>query len=108
MKLTLISLDRIELLEDLLSALVEIGITDANVIEASALGHIITEKIPIFAGLMNGFTGTSPVRKIIIFNIDNNVKKKILELVTDICSDEDSDRSTTVIFLPIDEIVSVK
>ena len=107
MKLGIIILERIELLEDLLSAFLEIGINDANVLDSSAMGHIISEKIPIFAGLMDAFTGSSPIRKTIIFSIDDNMKEKVIEVTKDICMDEEEDNSGTLCFLPLEDIVKL-
>jgi len=105
MKLAIIILERIELLEDLLSAFLEIGIEDANVLDSSAMGHIISENIPIFAGLMDAFAGSSPIRKTIIFPVSNEMKEKVIEVSKDICSDIEEEKSGTLCFLPLEDII---
>lgn len=107
MKLVIIILEKIELLEDLLSAFLEIGIEDANILDSSAMGHIISEKIPIFAGLMDSFTGSSPMRKTIIFSVDESMKDRVIEVSKDVCGDIDEDSSGTLCFLPLDDIIKL-
>ena len=51
MELLVIVLNKIELLNDMLSVMVEVGITDATVLDSGGMGHILAYEVPIFAGL---------------------------------------------------------
>ncbi|MEN8221723.1 MAG: hypothetical protein ABFR36_00580 [Acidobacteriota bacterium] len=105
MKLAIIVLNRIELLEDLLSAFFEIDIPDANVIDSVGMKHIISHDIPIFAGLMDSFTGSSPKSKTIFVRIEDEMTQKLIEVVRDICSDPDESDTGYILFLPIEKSV---
>jgi len=102
MKLAIIVLHRIELLEDLLTAFLEIDIPDANVTDSVGMKHIISHDIPIFAGLMDSFAGTSPKSKTILVRIEDAMQKKLTEVVKDICSDPDEPESGYMMVLPLD------
>ncbi len=102
MKLAIIVLNRIELIEDLLSAFLEIDIPDANVTDSVGMKHIISHDIPIFAGLMDSFTGSSPKSKTIFINIEDNMAQKLVEVVKDICSDPDESDAGYIMFLPVE------
>lgn len=103
MKLAIIVLNRIELLEDLLSAFIEIEIPDANVIDSVGMKHIISHDIPIFAGLMDSFTGSSPKSKTIMVSIEEEMSGKLIEVVKDICCDPDEPDSGYLLFLPVEK-----
>jgi hypothetical protein len=105
MKLAIIVLHRIELLEDLLSAFLEIDIPDANVTDSVGMKHIISHDIPIFAGLMDSFAGTSPKSKTILVRIEDSMQEKLTEVVKDICCDPDEPDSGYALFLPLDQWV---
>jgi len=51
MELLVVVLNRVELLNDLLSVLVEAGITRATVFDSEGMGHHLAYEVPIFAGL---------------------------------------------------------
>ena len=102
MKLAIIVLNRIELIEDLLSAFLEIDIPDANVTDSVGMKHIISHDIPIFAGLMDSFTGSRPKSKTIFVNIEDEMEQKLIEVVRDICSDPDESDTGHILFLPVE------
>ena len=105
MKLAIIVLNRIELLEDLLSAFLEIDIPDANVIDSVGMKHIISHDIPIFAGLMDSFTGSSPKSKTIFVTIEDGMAEKLIEVVKDICRDPDEPDTGNILFLPVENSI---
>ncbi len=103
MKIAIIILNRIEFLEDLLSAFLEIDIPDANVIDSVGMKHIISHDIPIFAGLMDSFTGSSPKSKTILLRVEEDQVDKLIEVVKDICHDPDESNSGYIMFLPLEK-----
>ena len=66
MKLAIVFLHKSEFLEDLLSLFLEIGVTGATVLDSVGMGQVISENIPIFAGLREAFVGSSPRNKVIL------------------------------------------
>jgi nitrogen regulatory protein PII len=87
MKLVTIVLNKIELLEDLLSAFLEIGVSGATVIDSVGMGRILSHDVPIFAGLRSAFPGTSPVNKTIFVVTDDAMLDDILTVIEDVCGD---------------------
>lgn len=84
MNLLIIFLNKIEYLDDLLSAFIEIGIPGATVLDSVGMGHIISHDIPIFAGLRDSFAGSSPTNKTILVAVDRDRIAKINEVLKDI------------------------
>lgn len=89
MKLALIFLNKIEYLEELLAAFLEIGVAGATVLDSVGMGHIISQNIPIFAGLRDAFAGSSPRNKLILIVSEDEMIAKIAEVLKDIFSEED-------------------
>jgi nitrogen regulatory protein P-II 1 len=104
MKLVLILLNRIELLEDLLTAFLEIGVSGATVLDSVGMGHIISTNVPIFAGLQDAFAGSSPGNKTILAVVEEKMVETIAEVFEDICSDPDESHPGIIISIPIDKI----
>lgn len=104
MKLALIFLNKIEYLEDLLSAFLEIGISGATIVDSVGMGHIISKHIPIFAGLRDTFAGSSPIQKIVLVVVKDEMVNRISEVLADICIDIDESRAYFMISLPIEDL----
>jgi len=107
MKLAVVFLHKSEHLEELLSLFLEVGVTGATVLDAVGMGHIISENIPIFAGLREAFVGSSPRNKVILIVTEDTLVNTIAEAVDEICNQEDSTASSFVVTLPVDEIYNI-
>lgn len=104
MKLAIVFLNKIEYLEELLSAFLEIGVSGATIVDSVGMGHIISQNIPIFAGLRDTFAGSSPVQKLILAIVEEDLVVRIDEVLADICIDIDESKAYFMISLPIDTL----
>ncbi len=102
MKLVVTVLNKIELLEDLLSAFLEIGVSGATVIDSVGMGRILSHDVPIFAGLRSAFPGTSPVNKTILVATEEGLVEDILAVVEDVCGDLSKPGTGLVFVVPMD------
>ncbi len=105
MKFAVIFLNRIEYLEDLLSAFLEIGVSGATVLDSIGMGHIISQNIPIFAGLREAFAGSSPNHKLILVVLEEEMVAKVAEVLADICIEVDNSKSYFMVTFAIDDLI---
>ena len=103
MRLVIIFLNKIEYLDDLLSAFIEIG-TGATVLDSVGMGHIISHDIPIFAGLRDSFAGSSPTNKTILVVVERDRIAKIDEALKDITGYHKQTGIAKMISVSIDEL----
>ncbi|MFH1759713.1 MAG: hypothetical protein ABIA63_01305 [bacterium] len=109
MKLIIIFLNRIEYLEDILSAFLEIGVTGATVMDSMGMGRIISNNVPIFAGLKDAFPGSSPGNKAIFAVVkDDKMVEKASAMVQEICGNFNEPGSGLMISLPIEKAFGFK
>ena len=104
MKLVVIFLNKIELLEDLLTAFLEIGVSGATIVDSVGMGHIISQNIPIFAGLRDAFAGSSPLNKLILVITEEEMLKPIEQVLEEVCATMDDARSYFSLTLSIDSL----
>lgn len=104
MKLALIFLNKIEYLEDLMSGFLEIGVSGATIVDSVGMGHIISQNIPIFAGLRDTFAGSSPVQKLILMVVEEDLLERIEEALADICAGIDESRAYFMLTLPVNDL----
>ena len=104
MKLIIIFLNKIEYLDDLLSAFMEIGLPGATILDSVGMGHIISHDIPIFAGLRDFFGGSSPINKTILVVTKKDMIPKMDEVLKDITGYNKKKGIAKMISVPVDEL----
>ena len=84
MYLLIIILHKEEYLDDLLSALIELGVDEASIIDSQSLGSAIAYQVPIFSGLRFQMHGGRPYSKTIIgISDDPNIGKDLVSILKD-------------------------
>ncbi len=104
MKLVVIILNRVEFLEDLLTAFLEIGISGATVLNSVGMGQIVSRNIPIFAGLSDAFPGSSPSNRTILAVVEDRQVKRMARMVEEVCGSLDDPGSGLMVSLSLDEV----
>jgi nitrogen regulatory protein P-II 1 len=104
MKLIIIFLNKIEYLDDLLAAFLEIGVPGATVLDSVGMGHIVSHDIPIFAGLRDFFAGSSPTNKTILIVTQKNMIPKIDEALKDVTEYHQKTGVAKMISVPVDDL----
>jgi len=108
MKLLILILNKVEKLEEVLEGFIEIGITGATIIDSVGMGHIISEDVPIFAGLRFMFAGAKPHNKIIFSAIKDGKEKPAIDLLKRILGDLNQPGTGIVFTIPIDRVEGLK
>jgi hypothetical protein len=82
--LAIIFLTKEEILDDLLSILVELGTSDTTIVESQSMGGFLAHRIPIFAGLRLQLGGKNVYSKTIFaLSDDKDIGKKVIHLLRD-------------------------
>ncbi len=85
MWLLIIVLNQEKFLDDLLSVLVELGITDAAIIDSQAMGKALAYEVPIFAGLSFQMSGSKSYSKTIIAQVERKeIGSEIMKMLQDV------------------------
>lgn len=104
MKLLVLILNKVEKLEEVLEGFLEIGITGATIAETVGMGQILSEEVPIFAGLRFMFAGAKPHNKMIFSVIKEDKEKPAIKLLKKILGDLDEPGTGIVFTIPIDRV----
>ncbi|MFP4081438.1 MAG: P-II family nitrogen regulator [Candidatus Aminicenantes bacterium] len=108
MKLLILILNKVEKLEEVLEGYLEIGISGATVIDSVGMGQILSEEVPIFAGLRSMFAGTKPHNKTVFSAIKNEKEKPAIELLQKILGDLKEPGTGIVFTIPIQRVEGLK
>jgi nitrogen regulatory protein PII len=108
MKLLVLILNKVEKLEEVLEGFLELGVTGATIIESVGMGQIISEEVPIFAGLRFMFAGAKPHNKTIFSVIDDEKEKPTIDLLKKILGDLDKPGTGIVFTISLDRVEGLK
>jgi nitrogen regulatory protein P-II 1 len=108
MKLLILILNKVEKMEEVFEGFLEIGITGATVIDSIGMGHILSEEVPIFAGLRFMFAGSKPHNKTILSAIKDEKEKPAIEVLRKILGDLNQPGTGIVFTIPIDRVEGLK
>ena len=104
MKLLVLILNKVEKLEEVLEGFLEVGITGATIIESVGMGQILSEEVPIFAGLRFMFVGAKPHNKMILSVIKEDKEKPAIRVLRKILGDMSKPGTGIVFTIPIDKV----
>jgi hypothetical protein len=108
MKLAVLVLNKEDYLESVLEGLIEIGISGATIVDSMGMGHILSEEVPIFAGLRFMFTGSRPYNKTILSVIKNEKVEPFKKIIRKILGPLDKSSNGILFFINIGEVIGLK
>ncbi len=106
MKLLIIVINKLELLEDILSILVEVGITEATILDSEGMGQFLAYEVPIFAGLRR-LTGEKkgPSKTILSLLEDKEIVSQLKRLLKEEDIDFTQPGTGMILTLPVDIVI---
>jgi len=106
-KLFLIILDQAELVDELLTGFLDIGVPGATVLESRGMGSIIRQDMPMFAGLASLFPENTGSR-VILSVIPEHLIDDVFKLVEEVVGTLDRPNSAVCVTLPVDQFRGIR
>ena len=109
MELLIIVLNKEEYFEQILSILVEAGVSGATIFDSEGIGHFLAYEVPIFAGLRQLVGEKKSINRTILAVLEDKI---IFNKFKDLLADEEIDFTQqgvgVVITLPVNEVIKPK
>ena len=108
MQLLIAVINQEEKLDEILSGLVELGVTGATIIDSEGMGRVLSHDIPIFAGLAALASRSRPQNQTIFSVIREDDKvDRVIALLQEICGNF-ADPATGIVFtVPVTRVVGL-
>lgn len=108
MQLLIAVINEEEKLDEILSGLVELGVTGATVINSEGMGRVMSYDIPIFAGL-GALASRSRPQNQTIFSVirDDETVEGVLALLQEICGDLERPGTGIAFTMPLNRVVGL-
>ena len=108
MKLLILILNKVEKLEEVLEGFLEVGVSGATIIDTVGMGHILSEEVPIFAGLRFMFAGAKPHNKTLLSVINKEKENDVINILKKILGDLGKPGVGIVFTVPLDRVEGLK
>lgn len=108
MQLLIAVINQEEKLDEILSALVELGVTGATIISSEGMGRVLSHDIPIFAGLET-LASLSRPRNQTLFSVIREDEKvdAVIALLQEICGNLEDPATGIVVTVPVNRAVGL-
>lgn len=108
MKLLVFVLNREELLEQVLEAYVEAGITGATILDSEGMGRFLTYEVPLFADFKSFMKGNKPYNKTILSVVeDPEALERLHEILDEVCGGLRNPGTGILFSVPVDFAVGL-
>ncbi len=94
-------------LDEILSGFLELGITGATVVGSEGMGRLLTDDIPIFAGLQTLIAGSRPQNRTIFSVIPDDMVEPAFALLQDVCGQLDAPATGIAFAIPVTRVVGL-
>ena len=108
MRLVVFVLNKEELLERVLEAYVEVGITGATILDSEGMGRFLTYEVPLFADFKEFMKGNKPYNKTIFSVVeDDAIVPELRKILDEVCGGLSSPGTGILFSLPVDFAVGL-
>ena len=108
MKAVFFVLNREDLLEEVLAAYAEVGISGGTILDSEGMGRFLTYEVPLFADFKEFMKGNKPYNKTIFSVVrDESLIPKLHALLTEICGDLRAPGTGILFTVPVDWAVGL-
>jgi len=108
MRLIVFVLNKEELLERVLEAYVEVGITGATILDSEGMGRFLTYEVPLFADFKEFMKGNKPYNKTILSVVeDETVFERLSGILNEVCGPLSAPGTGILFSVPVDAAVGL-
>ena len=108
MELLIAVINEVDRIDEILAGFLEIGVTGATVIESEGMGRVLSQEIPIFAGLQTLISRSRPQNRTIFSVIDDpETMDRALQIIQEVCGHFDDPATGIAMTLPVNRVVGL-
>lgn len=107
MQLLVVVINHAELIDDVLAGFVELGITGATVLESKGMGRVISQELPIFAGLSALSAQSRTANRTIFCVADERKVTAAIAMIEETCGDLRTAGVGILFTLPVSRVIGL-
>ena len=108
MELLIAVINDVDRVDAILAGFLEIGVKGATVIDSEGMGRVLSQEIPIFAGLQTLISRSRPQNQTLFSVIDEpETMNKALNIIQEVCGRLDDPATGIAMTLPVNRVVGL-
>ena len=107
MQLLVAIINHVEQVDDILAGFVELGITGATILNSEGMGHVLSQDVPIFAGLRSLTARSRPSNQTVLSVVQDEKVDPAIALIHEVCGNPESLGAGIVFAIPISRVVGL-
>ena len=108
MELLVCVVNRDEKLEQILSGFLELGVTGATVLHSEGMGRVLSQEVPVFAGLQTLISRSRPQNTTILSVIESpEVLRRAVDMVQEVCGSFDEPSTGIIFTIPLNRVIGL-
>lgn len=107
MRLLVAVINDAEKLDAILSGFIELGITGATILNSEGMGSLISQEIPIFAGLKTLISHSRPQNRMIFSVLPEEAVDGAIALLQEVVGSLDAPATGIAFTLPVERVVGL-
>ena len=108
MELLVCVVNRDEKLEEILSGFLELGVTGATVVHSEGMGRVLSQDVPVFAGLQTLMSRSRPQNTMIFSVIEtSDVLEAAIGMVQRVCGSLDEPSTGILFTVPLSRVIGL-
>jgi len=106
-KLLVAVINDAEKLDEILSGFLELGVTGATIVNSEGMGRLLSDDIPIFAGLQAFLAGARPQNRVIFSVLPASLVDAAVALLQEVCGNLAAPATGIAFVLPVERVVGL-
>jgi hypothetical protein len=107
-ELLIAAINDVDRVDEILAGFLEIGVTGATVIDSEGMGRVLSQEIPIFAGLQTLISRSRPQNQTLFSVIDDpETMENALNIIQEVCGRFDDPATGIAITIPVSRVVGL-
>lgn len=107
MQLLIAVINHEEKLDDILAGFIELGVTGATVVASEGMGHVLSQDVPIFAGVRSLMIRSRPTNQTVFSVVDDAKVDAAIAMIQEVCGALDEPGAGIVFAVPVSRVVGL-
>lgn len=107
MQLLIAVINHEENLDDILAGFIELGVTGATVVASEGMGHVLSQDVPIFAGVRSLMARSRPTNQTVFSVVDDAKVDAAIAMIQEVCGTLDTPGAGIVFSVPVSRVVGL-
>lgn len=108
MQLLIAVINDVDRVDEILAGFLEIGVKGATVVDSEGMGRVLSQEIPVFAGLQTLISRSRPQNQMLFSVIDDpETMDRALQIIQEVCGRFEDPATGIAMTIPVNRVIGL-